>query len=63
MLSCGRRREKPEQKTQVRTFFNYYLPTSVKLFETYADLTGSGIQTASVTRTKKERSKRRRKCW
>ena len=46
--------EKPEQKTQVRTFFNYYLPTSVKLFETYADLTGSGIQTASVTRTKRE---------
>lgn len=46
--------EKPEQVSTVRKFLNYYLATAVKLLETYVDLTESGVQTASVIRTKGE---------
>ena len=47
-------REHPEKKTQMRKFMDYYLPTTLKLVQTYADFDGVQIQGENITTAKQE---------
>lgn len=47
-------REHPEKKPQMRKFMDYYLPTTLKLVQTYADFDGVQIQGENITAAKRE---------
>ena len=36
--------EHPEKRNSIRTFFDYYLPTTQKLLDTYADFEETGVE-------------------
>ena len=42
----------PEKSAELHTFLDYYLPTTLKLLGTYAELDQQGIQGENVTATK-----------
>lgn len=42
----------PEKSAELHTFLDYYLPTTLKLLHTYAELDQQGIQGENVTTTK-----------
>lgn len=42
----------PEKSAELHTFLDYYLPTTLKLLHTYAELDLQGIQSENVTTTK-----------
>lgn len=44
--------EKPEKKKQVKRFFNYYLPTTIKLLDTYDRMDNAGISGINIDGTK-----------
>lgn len=44
----------PEKKPQMRKFMDYYLPTTLKLVQTYADFDGVQIQGENITSAKQE---------
>lgn len=46
--------EKPEKKTQIRRFQSYYLPTTIKLLETYVRLEQAGVAGENITATKQK---------
>lgn len=46
--------EHPEKKPQMRKFMDYYLPTTLKLVQTYADFDGVQIQGENITTAKQE---------
>ncbi|NLN23661.1 MAG: hypothetical protein GX164_06425 [Clostridiales bacterium] len=45
--------EKPEHKTQIRGFLNYYLPTTLKLLNSYAYFERQGIEGENIRAGKK----------
>jgi len=45
---------KPEVVSQLRRLFDYYLPTTVKLIETYAFLNGQTVEGTNILNTKSE---------
>lgn len=45
--------DKPEKKADVRTFFNFYLPTTIKLLNEYDRLNSMGISGDNIDATKK----------
>lgn len=45
--------EKPEHKTQIRGFLNYYLPTTLKLLNSYAYFERQGIEGENIKAGKK----------
>lgn len=47
-------REHPENCPQMRKFMEYYLPTTVKLVESYADFDKAGVQGENITSAKAE---------
>lgn len=47
-------REHPEKSPLMRKFMDYYLPTTVKLMEAYADFDRSGVQSDDVKNAKAE---------
>jgi len=47
-------REHPEKCPQMRKFMDYYLPTTVKLVEAYADFDKAGVQGENITSAKTE---------
>ena len=47
-------REHPEKKPQMRKFMDYYLPTTLKLVQTYADFDGVQIQGENISTAKQE---------
>ena len=47
-------REHPEKRPLMRKFMDYYLPTTVKLMEAYADFDRSGVQSEDVKKAKAE---------
>ena len=44
----------PDKKPQMRKFMDYYLPTTLKLVQTYADFEGVQIQGENITGAKQE---------
>ena len=44
--------EKPEKKKQVRRFFNYYLPTTIKILDSYDRMDDAGISGMNIDGTK-----------
>ncbi len=47
-------REHPEKYGQMRRFMDYYLPTTVKLVEAYADFDQAGVQGENIRAAKEE---------
>lgn len=43
--------EHPEKAPRIRRFMNYYLPTSVKLLDSYAEAAALGVQGENIRRT------------
>lgn len=46
-------RENPEKLPQMRKFMDYYLPTSLKLLDTYAELEAQGIEGTNIRESKR----------
>ena len=46
--------ERPAMKPQIRKFMNYYLPTTLKLLDSYALLEAQGIEGENITASKAE---------
>ena len=46
--------EKPEKKSELRTFLNYYLPTTLKLLREYEHMTDLGISGQNVDASRKK---------
>ena len=46
--------QNPEKLPQIRKFMNYYLPTTLKLLDSYALLEAQGIEGDNITASKKE---------
>ena len=46
--------EKPEQAGDLKRLMNYYLPTSIKLLEAYADMDKQEVQGENIQNSKKE---------
>ena len=44
----------PDKSSQLRSFLNYYLPTSLKLLNTYAELDAQGINGSNISQSKRE---------
>ena len=44
----------PSKVPQLRKFLNYYLPTSLKLLNTYAELDAQGINGSNISQSKRE---------
>ena len=44
----------PEKQAQASTFFNYYLPTTLKILNTYAEFDGAGIEGENLKRAKQK---------
>ena len=47
-------REHPEQSDQMRRFMEYYLPTTVKLVESYAEFDSAGVEGENIRTAKEE---------
>lgn len=47
-------KEHPEKCPQMRKFMDYYLPTTVKLVESYADFDRAGVQGDNIRTAKSE---------
>lgn len=47
-------RKKPEKLGEIRKFMNYYLPTTLKLLDSYALLEEQGIEGDNITASKKQ---------
>ena len=47
-------RKKPERIGEIRKFMNYYLPTTLKLLDSYAMLEEQGIEGENITASKKQ---------
>lgn len=45
--------EEPEKRAKAATFLNYYLPTTQKLLDSYADFEESGVSGENVTQAKR----------
>lgn len=43
----------PDQLPQLRKFMDYYLPTSLKLLDTYAELEAQGVEGANISESKR----------
>lgn len=41
----------PEKASQIRKFMNYYLPTTLKLLHTYAEVSSQGVRGKNITAT------------
>ena len=46
-------RKEPKRRSQLNRFMDYYLPTSLKLLQTYAQLDGEGLSGENIDATKK----------
>lgn len=46
--------EKPERMEEIRTFMNYYLPTTFKLLNAYAKLEKQGVSGGNIDNSKRE---------
>lgn len=46
--------EKPEKKGQIRTFLNYYLPTTLKLLNEYDRMDSLGVSGDNINRSKQK---------
>lgn len=46
--------EKPEKKGQIRTFMNYYLPTTIKLLNEYDRMENLGVSGKNIDSSKKK---------
>ncbi|WP_251447797.1 5-bromo-4-chloroindolyl phosphate hydrolysis family protein [Vermiculatibacterium agrestimuris] len=46
-------RQNPAKATELRQFLNYYLPTTLKLLKTYAQLDAQGVEGDNITASKK----------
>lgn len=44
--------EHPEKRDRIHTFFDYYLPTTQKLLDTYADFEATGVEGANLRQAK-----------
>lgn len=44
--------EHPEKRNSIRTFFDYYLPTTQKLLDTYADFEETGVEGENLRQAK-----------
>ena len=44
----------PEKQAQASTFFSYYLPTTLKILNTYAEFDGAGIEGENLKRAKQK---------
>ncbi len=44
----------PEREGELRSFMDYYLPQTLKILETYAQLEEQGVETENIRRAKKE---------
>ena len=44
----------PEREGELRTFMDYYLPQTLKILETYAQLEAQGVETENIRKAKKE---------
>lgn len=44
----------PEKQTRSSTFFSYYLPTTLKILNTYAEFDGAGIEGENLKRAKQK---------
>lgn len=44
--------EHPEKRERIHTFFDYYLPTTQKLLDTYADFEATGVEGANLRQAK-----------
>ena len=44
----------PEKQAQASTFFSYYLPTALKILNTYAEFDGAGIEGENLKRAKQK---------
>ena len=42
----------PESRTQLHKFLSYYLPTTLKLLQSYAEFEGSSVQGTNITETR-----------
>ena len=47
-------REHPEKRSQMRKFMDYYLPTTVKLVEAYAQFDRAGVEGENIQNAKAE---------
>lgn len=45
--------QKPERKQEIRSFFNYYLPTTQKLLDFYAQLEAQPVQSQTIVDSRK----------
>ena len=45
-------KKKPEKAGQLRTFLNYYLPTTLKILNAYAQMEEQGVEGANITAAK-----------
>ena len=44
--------QEPEKKSRIQTFLNYYLPTTQKLLDSYAEFEAAGVEGANVRQAK-----------
>ena len=47
-------RSRPDKEGQIRKFMNYYLPTTLKLLDSYALLEAQGIEGDNISASKKQ---------
>ncbi|MPN23248.1 hypothetical protein SDC9_170636 [bioreactor metagenome] len=45
-------RQNPSKEGQLRSFLNYYLPTTLKILRTYAQMEAQGIEGQNITAAK-----------
>jgi hypothetical protein len=50
ILAC--QKEHPERAGQLRSFLNYYLPTTLKILNSYAEMANQGIEGENITAAK-----------
>lgn len=46
--------EHPDSSSQLRTFLNYYLPTTLKMLNTYAEMEKKSVQGENIKKTRKQ---------
>lgn len=51
ILAC--QKEHPERASQLRSFLNYYLPTTLKILNSYAEMANQGIEGENISAAKK----------
>ncbi|MCD8145525.1 MAG: 5-bromo-4-chloroindolyl phosphate hydrolysis family protein [Oscillospiraceae bacterium] len=47
-------KEHPEKKTQLHSFLSYYLPTTLKILNSYAEMENQSIQGRNITETRQQ---------